>query len=147
MVNQAESVKCAPGDLCSDEQAVVISLVSRDSSRRRLRAASSLPSRRIARDLHDVVAHHVAVIDVQVGVVAHPLREQPDAAEEAVAHVRQAARTVLAELSIVRGVLRSEEQDAEHASTTKPPPGLGVPGRYPARVPAAVGVEGLGGFR
>ncbi|MFJ3416140.1 histidine kinase dimerization/phosphoacceptor domain-containing protein [Streptomyces sp. NPDC086082] len=93
LINQAESVKCAPGDLWSDERAVVVSLDSRDSSRCRLRAVSARPSRRIARDLHDVVAHHVAVINVQVAVATHPLREQPDAAEEAQARVRQAART------------------------------------------------------
>jgi signal transduction histidine kinase len=75
---------------------------------------------RIARDLHDVVAHHIAVINVQVGVAAHLLREQPDRAEEALAHVRQAARTVLAELSTVLDVLRSEEP----GSATEPPPGL-----------------------
>ncbi|MFE2887249.1 histidine kinase dimerization/phosphoacceptor domain-containing protein [Streptomyces sp. NPDC059272] len=101
----------------------------------------------MARDPPDVVAHHVAVINVQVGVAAHPLREQPDAAEEALAHVRQAARTVLAELSIVRGLLCSEEQDAEHASTTESSPGLRAPGRNPARALPAAGVEGLGGFR
>lgn len=76
---------------------------------------------RIARDLHDVVAHHIAVINVQVGVAAHLLREAPDGAEEALAHVRQAARTVLAELSTVLDVLRSSE---EPGSATEPPPGL-----------------------
>ncbi|MFJ9631646.1 sensor histidine kinase [Streptomyces sp. NPDC101175] len=80
---------------------------------------------RIARDLHDVVAHHIAVINVQVGVAAHLLREQPDDAEEALAHVRQATRTVLVELSTVLDVLRSEDRDTEGTdSTTEPPPGL-----------------------
>ncbi|MFF5303199.1 sensor histidine kinase [Streptomyces sp. NPDC013161] len=94
---------------------------SRDEEARRRVVEERL---RIARDLHDVVAHHIAVINVQVGVAAHLLRERPDAAEEALAHVRHATRTVLAELSTVLDVLRSEEQDAEHASTTEPPPGL-----------------------
>lgn len=94
---------------------------SRDEEARRRVVEERL---RIARDLHDVVAHHIAVINVQVGVAAHLLREQPGAAEEALAHVRHATRTVLAELSTVLDVLRSEEQDAEHASTTEPPPGL-----------------------
>ncbi|WOX16354.1 sensor histidine kinase [Streptomyces sp. N50] len=95
---------------------------SRDEEARRRVVEERL---RIARDLHDVVAHHIAVINVQVGVAAHLLRERPDAAEEALAHVRQATRTVLAELSTVLDVLRSEEQDAGHAAaTTEPPPGL-----------------------
>ncbi|WP_078877674.1 histidine kinase [Streptomyces sp. 150FB] len=75
---------------------------------------------RIARDLHDVVAHHIAVINVQVGVAAHLLRDHPEGAEESLAHVRGAARTVLAELSSVLDVLRSEDPN----SSTEPPPGL-----------------------
>ncbi|MGN9808991.1 sensor histidine kinase [Micromonospora sp. BQ11] len=65
---------------------------------------------RIARELHDVVAHHIALINVQAGVAGHLLREQPDAAEEALGHVRAASRTVLDELSTVLGVLRRDEE-------------------------------------
>lgn len=75
---------------------------------------------RIARDLHDVVAHHIAVINVQVGVASHLLRDRPDEADAALAHVRKAARTVLSELSTVLDVLRSEDATAG----TEPPPGL-----------------------
>jgi signal transduction histidine kinase len=75
---------------------------------------------RVARDLHDVVAHHIAVINVQVGVASHLLRDRPDDAEAALAHVRQAARTVLSELSTVLDVLRS----AEPGDGIEPPPGL-----------------------
>ncbi|GAA2582713.1 hypothetical protein GCM10010435_70580 [Winogradskya consettensis] len=77
---------------------------------------------RIARDLHDVVAHHIAVINVQVGVAVHLLREQPDQAEQALTHVRQSARTVLAELGTVLAVLRSTSPDG--FDETAPPPGL-----------------------
>jgi signal transduction histidine kinase len=38
---------------------------------------------RIARELHDVVAHHIALINVQAGVAAHVLRSDPDQAEDA----------------------------------------------------------------
>ena len=63
-----------------------------------------------------------------------------DVAEGALAHMRHASRTVLAELSTVLDVLRSEEQGAEHASTTVPPPGLS---RLAAMLdsPAAVGLR------
>ncbi|GIE82580.1 two-component sensor histidine kinase [Actinoplanes philippinensis] len=61
---------------------------------------------RIARELHDVVAHNIAMINVQAGVAAHVLRSRPDQAEESLAHVRRASRTVLTELSTVLGVLR-----------------------------------------
>ena len=50
---------------------------------------------RIARELHDVMAHHIAVINVQAGVADHLLRDDPDGAEAALAQVRLGARTVL----------------------------------------------------
>jgi len=53
---------------------------------------------RIARELHDVIAHHVAVINVQAGVAGHLVRTDPDGADRAIAHVREASQTVLAEV-------------------------------------------------
>jgi signal transduction histidine kinase len=75
---------------------------------------------RIARELHDVVAHHIALINVQAGVAAHVLRTQPDQAEDALAHVRKAARTVLDETSTLLGVLRRPDEPDE----TEPTRGL-----------------------
>jgi signal transduction histidine kinase len=77
---------------------------------------------RIARELHDVVAHHIAVINVQAGVAAHVLREQPEQAEQALSHIRAAGRTVLAELATVLGVLR---QPGDQPVSTEPTRGLG----------------------
>ncbi|MFG1603278.1 sensor histidine kinase [Actinoplanes sp. NPDC049265] len=68
---------------------------------------------RIARELHDVVAHNIAMINVQAGVAAHVLHSRPDQAEESLAHVRRAARTVLDELSTVLGVLRDPDGDTD----------------------------------
>ena len=76
---------------------------------------------RIARELHDVVAHSIALINVQSGVAAHLLREQPDAADEALRHVRKASRTVLDELGTMLDVLR---QSDDGDSPTEPAPGL-----------------------
>ncbi|WP_039906696.1 sensor histidine kinase [Micromonospora lupini] len=76
---------------------------------------------RIARELHDVVAHHIALISVQAGVAGHLLRDQPDAAEEALGHVRAASRTVLDELATLLGVLR---QTDEPGGETEPVPSL-----------------------
>jgi signal transduction histidine kinase len=92
---------------------------SRDAEARRRVVEERL---RIARELHDVVAHHIAMINVQAGVAAHVLRGQPDKAEEALGHVRQAARTVLDELSTVLSVLR---QPDEPDFGTDPTRGLG----------------------
>lgn len=90
---------------------------SRDEEARRRVIEERL---RIARELHDVVAHNIAMISVQAGVAAHVLRDRPEQAEESLGHIRHAARTVLDELSTVLGVLR----DPAH------PPD---PGEEPAR--------------
>jgi signal transduction histidine kinase len=79
---------------------------------------------RIARELHDVVAHHIALINVQAGVAAHVLTDQPETARQSLAVVRQAGRTVLAELSTVLGVLRAPDDEPADAAG-EPPPGLG----------------------
>lgn len=65
----------------------------------------------IARDVHDTVGHHMAVVNVQAGVAAQLVRDQPDAALEALGHVRRSARTVLTELGGLVSVLRDTEPD------------------------------------
>lgn len=75
---------------------------------------------RIARELHDVVAHHISVVTVQSGVALHLLDTQPDAARAALGHVREASREVLAEMSSLVGLLRTTED----SGTTAPAPGL-----------------------
>ncbi|WP_249998394.1 sensor histidine kinase [Actinoplanes sp. M2I2] len=76
---------------------------------------------RIARELHDVVAHHIAVINVQAGAATHILDRRPDQVAPALAHIREASRSVLAEIQSVVGVLRSADEPAD----TEPAPGLG----------------------
>ena len=61
---------------------------------------------RIAHELHDVIAHHIALMNVQSGVAAHVLRSQPEEAERALALVRSGGRTVLQELTVLLGILR-----------------------------------------
>ncbi len=68
---------------------------------------------RIARDLHDALGHQLALINVQAGVADHVLDQRPDQARQALAHVRQASRTALAELRDTIGLLREPgEPDA-----------------------------------
>lgn len=74
----------------------------------------------IARELHDVIAHHVAVMSVQSGVAEHLLERDPAAARVALGHVRGSARAVLSELQAVLGVLRQDET----AAPVAPAPGL-----------------------
>ena len=76
---------------------------------------------RIARDLHDVVGHHLALIHVQAGVAAHVLDGEPEKAGEALAHIRTASRAALGELSDTIGLLRHSD---EPAAPTEPVIGL-----------------------
>jgi signal transduction histidine kinase len=76
---------------------------------------------RIARDLHDVVGHQLALINVQAGVAAHVLDNQPGQARQSLAHIRQASRSALEELRDTIGLLRGPD---EPAAPTEPTAGL-----------------------
>ncbi|MDW5325282.1 sensor histidine kinase [Plantactinospora sp. KLBMP9567] len=61
---------------------------------------------RIARELHDVVAHHVSVMGVQASASRRVMDKDPDKAKTALAAVEQSARTAVDELRRMLGVLR-----------------------------------------
>lgn len=90
---------------------------------------------RIARELHDVVAHHIAVISVQAGAAAHVLERRPDQVGAVLGHIRDASDTVLKEIQSVVGVLRSTDE----GESTEPTPGL-------ARLPELLGALEATGF-
>ncbi|MDX2529762.1 sensor histidine kinase [Streptomyces europaeiscabiei] len=79
---------------------------------------------RIARELHDVIAHHIALITIQAGVAGRFLRGRPDQAEVALGHIREAGRTVLDELGPLLHVLRQSGDETEATQPTEPVPGL-----------------------
>ncbi|MBA4024371.1 MAG: hypothetical protein C0482_18630 [Gordonia sp.] len=64
---------------------------------------------RIARELHDVVAHSMSLIAVQAGVGAHVIRTDVDAAERALQIVAETSREALAQTRSMLGVLRQED--------------------------------------
>ncbi|MGY5031284.1 sensor histidine kinase [Streptomyces sp. 900116325] len=64
---------------------------------------------RIARELHDVVAHHMSVISIQAQVAPHLVENPSDELRENLAGIRQNAVEALTELRHVLGVLRSED--------------------------------------
>ena len=76
---------------------------------------------RIARDLHDVVAHTMATINVQAGAAAHVLRDRPDVAAEALTTIKSVSKDGLRELRAILDVLRQ----ADEAEPTRPTPGTG----------------------
>lgn len=65
---------------------------------------------RIARDLHDVLAHHVSLINVQAGTALHLLDEQPGLAKEALTAIKASSKEVLVELRSMLGVLRRVDE-------------------------------------
>ncbi|MFE2374096.1 sensor histidine kinase [Streptomyces sp. NPDC059398] len=73
---------------------------------------------RIARELHDVVAHHMSVISIQAQVAPHLVDNPSDELRENLAGIRENAVTALTELRRVLGVLRSDDtsdDDLRHA--------------------------------
>jgi signal transduction histidine kinase len=70
---------------------------------------------RIARDLHDSVAHAMATINVQAGAARHVLDRRPEAAGEALAVIQRASGDVLDELAAMLTVLRDDAQRADRA--------------------------------
>jgi signal transduction histidine kinase len=65
----------------------------------------------IARELHDVVAHHVSVMGVQAAAARLSLRSKPEAAEQALEIVEQSAQSAVSELHSLVHTLRSPESD------------------------------------
>ncbi|MGW0394428.1 histidine kinase [Streptomyces sp. NPDC003042] len=66
---------------------------------------------RIARELHDVVAHHMSVISIQAQVAPHLVENPSEELKENLAGIRENALEALTELRRVLGVLRSEHPD------------------------------------
>jgi signal transduction histidine kinase len=75
---------------------------------------------RIARELHDVVAHHVSLMAVQSEAAASLLPDRPDAAGRSVEIISQTAREALTELRRLLGVLRGPS-DRQQAATSPSP--------------------------
>ena len=98
---------------------------------------------RIARELHDVVAHTMATINVQAGTAAHVLPSRPEVAAEALQAIKEASRQGLRELRAILNVLRQ----ADDADPVQPAPGLAqldalVEGARRAGLPITLTVTG-----
>lgn len=78
---------------------------------------------RIARDLHDAVAHQIAVISLNAGVANSSLGRDEAATREALTTIRTASRTVLGEIGNLMAMLRADDEDDQ---APVPLPGLGA---------------------
>jgi signal transduction histidine kinase len=78
---------------------------------------------RIARELHDVVAHSMSVVAVHAGTGRMVARADPAAAERSLATIEDTTRSALAEMRQLLGVLRSA--DGDDPAALLPAPGLG----------------------
>ncbi|MFD8780932.1 sensor histidine kinase [Kitasatospora sp. NPDC059599] len=82
---------------------------------------------RIARELHDVVAHTMSVIAVQAGVANHVAAERPEEARRALSSIEETSRGALREMRAMLGILRGEEgsgHPGRGGAGTAPAPGL-----------------------
>ncbi|MFI5313823.1 MAG: sensor histidine kinase [Candidatus Dormibacteria bacterium] len=77
---------------------------------------------RIARELHDAVAHTLSMINVQAGAAAHVARAHPERAVETLEAIRVASKEGLREMRSILNVLRQ----ADEAELTQPAPGLAM---------------------
>ncbi len=82
---------------------------------------------RIARELHDVAAHHVSVIGVQAAAARRVLGRDAEAAARALTSVEQSSRSAVGEMRQLLGVLRSEPRPDgadEPSAARSPQPGI-----------------------
>lgn len=71
----------------------------------------------IARELHDVVAHHISLINVQAGVALHIVDRRPEQAETALQAIKDASKEALVELRSLVGILRDDDEAAPRKPT------------------------------
>jgi len=108
---------------------------------------------RIARELHDVVAHSMSVIAVQAGYGQYVIDSSPSDARDALGAIQATSRDALEEMRRMLGVLRQQDAAAAPAPAvtappaapgTAPPAAAGLPAA-PAREAAAAGAPGVPG--
>jgi signal transduction histidine kinase len=88
------------------------SLATQRTREEEARSRASEERLRIARELHDVLAHHISLINVQAGVALHVMDRQPEQARTALTAIEAASREVLTEMRSVLSLLRRPEEAA-----------------------------------
>ncbi|MGH9224003.1 MAG: sensor histidine kinase [Acidimicrobiales bacterium] len=117
------------GDNVRVRRAYVVELEDRTERLERQKAeqarrAVATERGRIARELHDVIAHHVSVMVVQAGGARRVLDRRPDQAREALQSIETTGRQALSEMRRLLGVLRADEDLTGTGDGRAPQPGV-----------------------
>jgi signal transduction histidine kinase len=131
---------------------VALELANRELTEQRelqAQAAVAVERGRIARELHDVVAHNVSMMVVQAGAAARVVRDQQPDVRNALEVIAATGRETVDEMRTLLGVLRSRDgQGSDHGQAAlKPQPGLAdleqlVSGVREAGLPVTLRIEG-----
>jgi len=84
------------------------------------RRAATEERLRIAREVHDVVGHHISLINVQAAAALHRIKKDPAQAETALGAIKESSSQALRDLRTTLGMLRATEE----AAPVAPPAGL-----------------------
>lgn len=109
-VGIGDAIRSSRAERAASQERLLAAVVAGEEATRRHVVEERLA---IARELHDVLAHSLSVVNVQTGVALHVLRSDPDAAEAALRTARGAGAGVLDELRDLLAVLR---QDGEQVA-------------------------------
>lgn len=96
------------------ERAIEAAHVHEEEARRR----ASEERLRIAREIHDIVAHNISLINVQASSALHLIDEQPERARAALATIKDVSKEALTELRSVLGALRQVDEEEAPRSPT-----------------------------
>lgn len=106
------------------DQAVALALRAQELERtqaEREQAAVAEERARIARELHDIIAHSVSVMTIQAGAIEEVVDREPEKARAAAGSIRRTGRRAQADLRRLLGLLREEDAGTDALS---PQPGL-----------------------
>ncbi|XVQ15660.1 sensor histidine kinase [Spirillospora sp. CA-255316] len=120
VVGMGQYVRSRRAQLADAERRAAEAVRDRELEARRRATEERL---RIARELHDVLAHQISLINVQAGAALHR-RDDPEQAYASLEAIKQASKQTLRELRGVLGVLRQVDQDGDGAGPVEPAPSL-----------------------
>lgn len=111
-------IAAAAGDATRSRRQIIAAVTERARRAEETREAEarrrvSEERLRIARDLHDVVAHQIAVISLNAGVASSSVDVAPERAKVSLATIREASRSVLREIGDLMAMLRSDDDSTE----------------------------------